>query len=94
MEVLPALPAAIEETPLQKLLVQAYEQLVGEEGQDWVPLMKLGNTLKKLDPTFKLKDHASSLKVLMQKYIHTFEMQKREDGHPAVRMKPELKKKS
>ena len=83
----------IKETPLQKLLVQAYKQMVVEEGQDWVPLMKLGNALKKLDPAFNLKDHGSSLKVIMQKHMHVFEMQKREDGHPSVRMKPELKKK-
>ena len=92
-ETIPVVQAVPKETPLQKLLVQAYKQLVVEEGQEWVPLMKLAYALKKLDPTFNLKAHASSSKVLMQKHAHIFEMQKREDGHSDIRMKPELQKK-
>ncbi len=83
---------AIEETSLQKLLTQAYEHMVVEEGQEWVPLMKLNYAIKKLDPTFNLKEHASSSKVLIQKHAHIFEMQKRADGHSSIRIKPELRK--
>jgi hypothetical protein len=81
------------ETPLQKLLIQAYKQVVAEEGEEWVPLSKLGLTLRKLDPAFKMKDHgASTLKVLIQKHTHTFEM-KNLSGHPAARIKSETGKK-
>ena len=82
------------ETSLQKLLVQAYRQVALEEGKDWVPLAKFGNMLKQFDSTFKVKDHGSaSLKALVQKHMNVFEMQKREGGHPAIRIKPELEKK-
>ncbi len=82
------------ETPLQKLLVQAYRQVAIEEGEDLVPLAKLGTTLRKLDPTFKMKDHgASTLKALIQKHMHVFEMQNLAGGHSAIRIKPQGQKK-
>ena len=83
-----------EETPLQKLLVQAYRQVAVEEGKDLVPLAKLGITLRTLDPAFKVKNHgASTLKALIQKHLHVFEMQNLVGGHSAIRMKPEGQKK-
>lgn len=85
---------ATEEAPLQKLLVRAYRQVVAEEGKDLVPLAKLGITLRTLDPAFKVKDHgASTLKALIQKHLHVFEMQNLVGGHSAIRMKPEGQKK-
>ena len=82
------------ETPLQKLLVQAYRQVAAEEGKDLVPLARLGIALRKLDPAFKMKDHgASTLKALVQKHLHVFEMQNLAGGHSAIRIKPEVQKK-
>jgi hypothetical protein len=75
-------------TPLQELLVRAYNQIVRKKGDRWVTTTDLGAELQQLDPTFKAKAYGSStLKGLFQKHETLFEVQETGGGQAMIRLK-------
>jgi hypothetical protein len=82
------LPGVSLKTPLQELLVRAYNQIVREKGDRWVTTTDLGAELQQLDPTFKAKAYGSpTLKGLFQKHETLFEVQETGGGQAMIRLK-------
>lgn len=69
------------------VITQAYMHASQGGKGDWVPLSKLGQLLHQYYPAFKATTYAKDLSALIQLYDTQFELRKRLDGHPEMRLK-------
>jgi uncharacterized protein (TIGR00288 family) len=75
-------------TPIsvETLLSKAYLDASKGKNNEWVLVSRLGLSLRKFDKTFDTTKYAKDLSTLIKAYDSLFEVRKRENGHPEMRM--------
>lgn len=68
------------------LLSKAYLDASKDKNNEWVLVSRLGLSLRKFDNTFDATKYAKDLSTLIKEYNSLFEVRKRENGHPEMRM--------
>jgi hypothetical protein len=73
-------------TLIATLLIKAYLDASEDKTNEWVLVSRLGLSLRKFDNTFDATKYAKDLSTLIKAYNSLFEVRKRENGHPEMRM--------